>query len=1025
MQLLIPIKSRSWAKQRMGSLLNERQRLELVRFMVMDMLESLQHLSNVNIALVTNDPLGFELAKQYNIRLLAEPKSDIAGLNGVLHEAVSQLHREGEQDITILHGDIPLIEANELQNLINRYYAQQSPALLIVPDSDNNGSNCLMFNSQFAPRLGYGQNSFDWHCRQAKLHKLNLVVANSKNISRDMDSPSDLIEILKHRGDALAQHTHHYLKSQSIDQQSLFKRPDTFTKEKKLDSNDALALADNDNCIALMTSARQIRDAGHRNIITYSRKVFIPLTQLCRDVCHYCTFAKTPKNLASPYLDADQVLETVIDAQKLGCKEVLFTLGERPEQRYGKAREALEQMGFRSTLAYLAHVAARVVNETGLLPHINAGCMSKDEMSMLRPVSASMGLMLESSSKRLCEPGQPHFGSPDKDPERRLETIRIAGELKVPFTTGILIGIGETRRERIESLLAIRDLHDRYGHIQEIIIQNFRAKDGTKMSQAPEPDLDELLWSIAVARLIFGAQMSIQAPPNLSPGVLRQLVNAGLNDWGGVSPATPDYVNPEAPWPHLTQLSRETELVGKKLEQRLTIYPDYVLDPDKWLDKNLHTNVLRLIDASGLPRTDQWFAGEKTSPPENLIARLRRNAINTSNLRKVSPELQDIVKKARNKQALTVNEIISLFQAKGEEFFYVCEQADQLRSECSGEKVGYVVNRNINYTNICYFKCEFCAFSKGNRSEHLRGKPYNLDHIEISQRVREASARGATEVCLQGGIHPDYTGQTYLDILKTVRNAEPDIHIHAFSPLEVWQGAQTIGLSLKEFLEQLKDAGLKSLPGTAAEVLDDEVRDQLCHDKITTDQWLEVMECAHSIGLRSTATIMFGHMEKPQHWANHLIRIRDLQEKTVGFTEFVPLPFVHRESPVYLRGKARKGPTFQESILMHAVARLVLNGEINNIQASWVKLGDEGAVAALSAGANDLGGTLMNESISRSAGASHGQEKTQRELEDIIRQSGGLPYQRSTFYQPASRTRPSTCSEHIDSFIHLKDTSAG
>ncbi|MEE4660034.1 MAG: 5-amino-6-(D-ribitylamino)uracil--L-tyrosine 4-hydroxyphenyl transferase CofH [Halieaceae bacterium] len=766
----------------------------------------------------------------------------------------------------------------------------------------------------------------------------------------------------------------------------------------------ALALAETGDTAKLAALAARLRDDGFGNTVTYSRKVFIPLTHLCRDVCHYCTFAQTPRHIPQAYLPVDAVLEQVRQAASLGCKEVLFTLGERPELRYRAARDALAEMGFDSTLAYLTHVAGRVLEETGLLPHINAGCMDDDEMLALRRVSASMGIMLESASERLCQKGMPHYGSPDKQPARRLETLERAGRLQVPFTTGILIGIGETRRERVESLLALRDINDRHGHIQEIIIQNFRAKPGTLMSQAPEPDLDDLLWTIAVARLLFGARMSIQAPPNLSPGVLSQIIAAGINDWGGVSPVTPDFVNPEAPWPHLEELARETAAAGKYLEQRLTIYPAYLREPQRWLDEALREPVLKLVDAEGFGRRDDWSPGADIAPPTEVLDEMRRVPVPEA----VDAQLRDIVQRCREGATLDEADVVRLFSARGPELAFVGAAADSLRRELHGDRVSYAVNRNINYTNICYFKCQFCAFSKGKLSENLRGRPYDLDAAEIARRSEEAWARGATEVCMQGGIHPEYTGQTYLDILKTVKEAAPGLHVHAFSPLEVWQGARTLGLSLEDYLQRLKEAGLGTLPGTAAEILDDEVRAIICPDKINTAQWLEVMETAHRVGFRTTATIMYGHVEQPEHWARHLLRLRALQQRTGGFTEFVPLPFVHMEAPMYLKGRARPGPTFREALLMHAVSRLVLYPYIPSIQASWVKMGEAGVAACLAAGCNDLGGTLMNETITRAAGARHGQEWDATAMEAFIERQGRQPWLRNTVYQPADPERRAT-----------------
>ena len=671
---------------------------------------------------------------------------------------------------------------------------------------------------------------------------------------------------------------------------------------------EALALADFEDTRALAHVAAGLRDQGFLNVVTYSKKVFIPLTHLCRDVCHYCTFAQTPSKLDSPYMSLEAVLDIARNGAGLGCKEALFTLGEKPELRYRAAREWLAEQGYGSTLDYLRHAAKTVFDETGLLPHLNPGNMTPEEIATLRPVSPSMGIMLESASERLTEKGMPHYGSPDKMPAVRLQTLADAGAAKVPFTTGILIGIGETRLERIESLLAIRRIHAEHGHIQELIVQNFRAKPSTKMRQAPEPDLDELLWTIAMARILFGPAMSIQAPPNLSPGVLPQIVAAGIDDWGGVSPLTPDFVNPEAPWPHLDELARETAAAGKELHERLTIYPRFARDVETWVDAALRPAVLDRIDGEGLPRTDDWCPGDDTAPPDAILSRIDNVA------RRVSPDLAAILNAVEAGRDLSEAEIIRLIRARGDDFNAVVQAADALRQGVNGDMVSYVVNRNINYTNICYFKCQFCAFSKGKLAENLRGRPYDLGHDEIKRRTVEAWQRGGTEVCMQGGIHPEYTGATYIDILKAVREAVPEMHIHAFSPLEVWQGAATSNLALEDYLRELKQSGLGTLPGTAAEILDDEVRAVICPDKINTEQWLTVMETAHKVGFRTTATIMYGHVDQPQHWARHLIRVRDLQKRTGGFTEFVPLPFVHMEAPLYLKGRARRGPTFREAI---------------------------------------------------------------------------------------------------------------
>lgn len=769
--------------------------------------------------------------------------------------------------------------------------------------------------------------------------------------------------------------------------------------------NEALALAECTDTPRLVSSAAAIRDGHWRNLITYSRKVFIPLTQLCRDVCHYCTFAKTPSRLPSPYLSIDEVLEIARAGEQQGCKEALLTLGEKPELRYKVAREALAEMGYQTTVEYVAAVAARIRDETGLLPHVNAGNLSAEEFELLRPVSASMGMMLETIADRLGEPGMPHYGSPDKVPATRLETLERAGEAGVAFTSGILIGIGETRRERIEALLALRESHARHGHLQEVIVQNFRAKPDTPMAQAEEPSLDDLVWTIAVARLILPAEVSLQVPPNLSEGQLEPLLAAGINDWGGVSPLTPDFVNPEAPWPHLDQLAVLTRAGGKELHERLTLYPEYIVDSEHWLDPQLRPKILAMVDTEGMPRLDAWETGIEVTPPQAVLAQL------SSSPELVSADLREIVQRAEQGVELAEADIVRLFQARGDEFAYVCQAADRLRQQISGDSVAYVINRNINYTNVCYFKCQFCAFSKGRASEDLRGQPYDLAHAEIVRRAEEAWARGATEVCLQGGIHPDYTGQTYIDILQAIKAAQPQLHVHAFSPLEVWQGAKTLNLPLAEFFSRLKAAGLGSLPGTAAEILDDEVRAVICPDKLNTEQWLEVMEAAHTAGFKSTATIMFGHVERIEHWARHLLRVRDLQQRTDGFTEFVPLPFVAAEAPMFRRGRARKGPTFREAILMHAVARLVFQHHIPNIQTSWVKLGELGAEAALNSGANDLGGTLMNESITRAAGAQHGQELGPERMEALILAMKRVPRLRTTLYGAPPAERRATAQQ--------------
>jgi FO synthase len=755
--------------------------------------------------------------------------------------------------------------------------------------------------------------------------------------------------------------------------------------------------------------AESLTLAGFGETVTYSRKVFIPLTQLCRDVCHYCTFAKAPRRLKGPYLTPAEVLATARAGKAADCKEALFTLGDKPEARYAAARAALDAAGAASTLEYLERMAKLVLDETGLLPHLNPGVMDAADLKRLRPVSASMGLMLESASDRLGERGAPHFGSPDKIPARRLATLRDAGELGIPMTTGLLIGIGETRLERIESLLALRAIQDAYGNLQELIIQNFRAKPGTKMAGAPEPALEEQLWTVAAARLLFGPGMSIQAPPNLQPDGLAQLVNAGINDWGGVSPVTPDHVNPEAPWPHLEDLKQATEAAGRDLIERLSIVPAYAVRAEAWTDPDMAVRVRRFSDSRGFARPDRWYAGAGCELPPIAaswsLAAAHRAPGSASPAQPAAPAkrrgsegIKALLKAARAGHALREADIVRLFNVEGRDLDEVVGAADLLRRESVGDTVTYVINRNINYTNICLYHCGFCAFSKGQGSKDLRGPAYNLDLSEVARRAVEAAAAGATEVCLQGGIHPSFTGNTYLNIVRAVKEAVPGMHVHAFSPLEIQHGASTLALPLSTYLTQLRDAGLSTLPGTAAEILDDEIRAIICPDKLSTDEWLDVIGTAHEVGLKTTATIMFGHVEKPAHWARHLTRLRALQERTGGISEFVPLGYVHMEAPLWRKGRTRSGPSFREAVLMHAVPRLVLHPLIRNIQTSWVKMGAEGAAVCLDAGANDLGGTLMNESITRAAGGVHGQQLDAAQLQALARRIGRPARQRTTLY---------------------------
>ena len=783
--------------------------------------------------------------------------------------------------------------------------------------------------------------------------------------------------------------------------------------------------------------ACRLRELGHGTRVTYSPKVFIPLTKLCRDVCGYCTFARPPRRGERAYMSEDEVLAVARAGAAAGCREALFTLGDKPELRYRVARDELAALGCSTTLEYLARCARLVLEEADLLPHVNPGVLSVADALGLRSVSASQGLMLETTAERLVERGGPHWASPDKLPAARLATIEAAGEARVPFTTGILIGIGETRHERLEALLAVRELAARFGHVQELIVQNFRAKPGTRMADAAEPSLEELLWTCAAARLVLGARWNIQAPPNLSYGEFPRLLEAGINDWGGVSPVTVDHVNPEAPWPELELLGQATRSRGLELAPRLTIYPEYAADPERWLDPAVAPRVLAVADSEGLAREDNWAAGAPEvgtgGPPPPRAVALAQGALSLlpaaslaskgaqlengtatkaslraapANAAPVARPIAEALAKVGEQVELDEADVTELFRARGRDFAAVVAAADSLRREVCGDAVTYVVTRNINYTNVCYFRCGFCAFSKGKLAANLRGAPYLVPVDEIVRRCHEAWERGGTEVCLQGGIHPAFTGDFYVEVCRAIKEVLPDLHVHAFSALEVWQGAATLDLALRDYLERLQAAGLASLPGTAAEVLDDEIRAAICPDKVSTEQWLEVHSTAHAVGLSSTTTIMFGHVDGPRNWARHLLRLRDQQRRSGGFTEFVPLPFVHMEAPIYLQGRARRGPTFREAVLMHAVGRLALHPWITNVQASWVKLGVEGAQVALRAGANDLGGTLMNESISRAAGASHGQELPPEAMEATIRAVGRTPRQRTTLYgEPSSERR--------------------
>ena len=728
-------------------------------------------------------------------------------------------------------------------------------------------------------------------------------------------------------------------------------------------------------------AAVELARATHGTVVTYSPKVFIPLTQLCRDRCGYCTFAQAPAHLAAPYLGLDEVMAIARAGRDAGCTEALFTLGERPELRYDEAARWLAARGYASTVDYVANAAQMVLEATGLLPHVNAGALYRYELDQLRGVAASQGMMLETLADVPA-----HRLAPDKAPARRLATLELAGELAIPFTTGLLVGIGEDREDRLETIRAIAAAHERHGHVQEVIVQNFRPKPRTAMASSPAPSDEEFHWTIAAARLLLPPEVHVQAPPNLSDDPAR-LLAFGIDDFGGISAVTRDHVNPERAWPAVETLAAEAAPYGVHLAARLTVYPSFIERAGRFLDDRVRPAVLAHADATGLARDDAWYSGSDAAPPTP-----GRSLVRTG-------EVRALLARYAPGEEFTARELVTLLSARGGDALAVTEAADQVRRDLVGDDVSFVVNRNINYTNVCTFKCRFCAFSKGPLSLNLRGDPYLLTLDEVTERVREAEARGATEVCLQGGIHPKFDGDYYVDVIAAVRAGSPGIHIHAFSALEVFEGARRSGQDLVTYLTRLRDAGLKTLPGTAAEILVDEVRAVLCPDKITSDQWLEVHRAAHSIGLRSNITIMFGAVEGVESWATHLLRTRDLQRETGGFTEFVPLPFVHMATPLFLRGRSRRGPTFREALLLHAVARLHYATLIDNIQVSWVKMGLEGSRRVLQAGANDLGGTLMDENISRAAGATHGQEMDAAGFAALVAPLGRPLVQRSTLYQ--------------------------
>ncbi|MEU7819837.1 bifunctional FO biosynthesis protein CofGH [Catellatospora sp. NPDC049133] len=817
---------------------------------------------------------------------------------------------------------------------------------------------------------------------------------------------------------------------------------------KALDAAEATALlsasgAAFDELLALASGVRDagLRDAGRPGVITYSKKVFIPLTRLCRDRCHYCTFATVPHRLPAAYLDRDEVLAIARQGAALGCKEALFTLGDRPEERWPAAQQWLTERGYASTIDYLRSVAIAVLEETGLLPHLNPGVMSWADLQRLRPVAPSMGMMLETTATRLwSEPGGPHYGSPDKEPAVRLRVLADAGRVGVPFTTGILIGIGETHAERVDAIFEMRRSAREYGHLQEIIVQNFRAKPDTAMRSTPDASVLDLAATVAVTRLLMGPGMRIQAPPNLigsseptgkqSDASFDLLVKAGIDDWGGVSPLTPDHVNPERPWPHLDELAALTAAAGFELRERLTVYPNYVRGAERWLDPRLHPHVRALADEHGMAVADAPVTGRPWQEPEveGGVGRVdlhreidaegrtgdRRgdfdtvygdwNAVGEAAAAGVGPAvsvgaLAAGLRIARENPAALLEPVheeaaLALLHADGAALDELCGIADDVRRDTVGDDVTYVVNRNINFSNVCYVGCRFCAFAQRERDADA----YRLSVEQVADRAEEAWRDGATEICVQGGIDPQLPVSVYPDLVRAVKERVPGMHVHAFSPMEIVTAAAKAGVSVADWLTRLRDAGLDTIPGTAAEILDDEVRWVLTKGKLPTSAWVETVETAHRLGIRSSSTMMYGHVDHPKHWLGHFRVLAGLQDRTGGFTEFVALPFVHTNAPIYLAGISRAGATWRENRVVHAMARLLLHGRIPNIQCSWVKLGDEGTVAMLDGGCNDLGGTLMEETISRMAGSAHGSARTVEQLHAIAAAAGRPARQRTTSY---------------------------
>lgn len=772
--------------------------------------------------------------------------------------------------------------------------------------------------------------------------------------------------------------------------------PDAATAE-------VLLHARGDDLDALLDAAGRVRDAGlaargRAGVVTYSRKVFVPVTHLCRDRCHYCVFVDTPGGLArrgiAPYMEADEVVALAAQGAALGCREALFTLGDRPEDRWPAAREWLDARGYASTVEYLHHLGTRVLAETGLLPHMNPGVMTWGELQRLRPVSPSMGMMLETTSRDLwAVRGNVHYGSPDKDPAVRLRVLADAGRSRVPFSTGLLLGIGETYADRVQTVLAIRDVHARFGHVQETIVQNFRAKPRTAMQGAPDLGTQEYVAAVAVTRLLLGPDAVVQAPPNLTDaGELALLLRAGVDDWGGVSPLTPDHVNPERPWPHLDDLARLTAASGFTLRQRLTVHAPYVHDRERWLDPALHAHVAAHADPAGLADEQAPVRGLPWRPV--VLAGTAADGTGTGGPAVLVDDVRRALARAEDDPAgLTDAQYATLLGADGADLEALTVLADAVRADVVGAELTYVVNRNLDAT-----------LWRGDGDE----RPDALGPAEVAALVDEAWSLGATEICAQGAVPASAGPEGYLDLARAVKAARPGVHLHAFRPAEVDDGARRTGTTRAAYAAALRDAGVDTVPGTGARILDDTLRAVLSDgQEVSVADWLDLVAAAHRAGLRSTSTLVYGHLEGPEHVVRHLRLLAALQDATGGFTELIPMPFVPGDAPPHVARLTRGGPSPRETRAVHAVARLALHGRVDHVQAAWPKLGLDGALAVLAGGADDLGGVLLDGTLRPDAGPEQGLQLTEADVARVAATLGRRVRRRSTTYgTPTTTTAP-------------------